>query len=68
MGGHSKGAKQPVKQSPVPTPMAVDEDVKARDRDRRRQRVMAAGRQGTILTENTATDSGKASLLGRSSS
>ena len=67
-----KGGKRikggPVTPAPVPTPVAVDEDVEARDRDRRRQRVMAAGRQGTILTENTGTDSSKASLLGRSSS
>ncbi len=64
-----KGAskpKAPAPISPVATPRQIDEDVKIKDQARRRQRVAAAGRGGTILTEGQSLASGSATLLGRS--
>ena len=63
--GKGHRAKVPPKPSPAPTPTQIDEEMKAKDRARRRQRLTAAGRQGTILTEQTT---GSATLLGRSAS
>lgn len=64
-----KGAKvkAPPLIAPTATPKEVDEAVRAKDIERRRQRIAAAGRAGTILTPNTA-ETGKATLLGRSTS
>lgn len=64
-----KGAsrpKPPTPIAPVPTPRQLDEDVKLKDQARRRQRIAAAGRGGTILTEGQSLASGSATLLGRS--
>ncbi len=64
-----KGASKPKPIAPVavaPTPRALDEEVKQKDQARRRQRIAAAGRGGTILTEGQPLASGNASLLGRS--
>ena len=64
-----KGASKPKVPAPVavvPTPRELDEDVKLKDQARRRQRVAAAGRGGTILTQGQGLASGNASLLGRS--
>ena len=64
-----KGASKPkpIPPTPVaPTPRQVDEDVKLKDQARRRQRIAAAGRGGTILTQGQALGSGNASILGRS--
>ena len=43
-------------------------DTAQRDRDKRRQRIAAAGRGGTILTQGQTLSSGNATLLGRSNS
>ncbi len=66
-----KGAsrpKIPPKPAPVPTPRELDEEVKIKDAARRRQRIAAAGRGGTILTQGQSLASGNATLLGRSTS
>ncbi len=60
-------AKPPPVPDPTPTVVEVDEGVKAKDAERRRQRIQAAGRGGTILTQ-TNQGTGSATLLGRSSS
>ena len=64
MGKGSK-PKAPPPLAPAATPRSVDEDVAQKDRDRRRQRVVAAGRAGTILTQGQPLG-GTASILGRS--
>lgn len=61
----TKKAEAPAPVSPAPTPASVDEDVQRREMDRRRQRIVAAGRQGTILTQGQPL-TGNATLLGRS--
>ncbi len=64
-----KGAskpKLPPTPAPVPTPRELDEEVKIKDAARRRQRIAAAGRGGTILTQGQSLASGSATLLGRS--
>ncbi len=64
-----KGASKPKPIPPVavaPTPRALDEEVRQKDQARRRQRIAAAGRGGTILTQGQPLASGNASLLGRS--
>lgn len=68
MGGltGSKKPKAPKPVSPAPTPQTLDEDVRRREQDRRRQRIAAAGRGGTILTEGQGLASGQSSILGRS--
>ena len=71
MGGlfsSPKKAKAPAPQAPVPTPREVDEDVRNKDMARRRQRIAAAGRAGTILTQGQSLGSGTSTLLGRSTS
>lgn len=63
-----KGGSKPKAPPPIaiaPTPRALDEEVTQRDRDRRRQRLAAAGRGGTILTQGQPL-TGQATLLGRS--
>ncbi len=62
-GGGS--VKAPPPQAATPTPQGVDPEVEQRSRDKRRQRINAAGRAGTILTD-TSQGVGTASLLGRS--
>ena len=66
-GGSGKTAKAPAASAPAATVRSIDEDVKQRDRDKRRQRIVASGRQGTILTEGQPLGQ-SATLLGRSSS
>jgi len=57
----------PAVPAPTPTPRQVDEEVKQKERDRRRQRILAAGRAGTILTQGQGlAETGKATILGRS--
>ncbi len=63
-GGSPKAPKAP---APVSTPRQLDEEVLQKDRDRRRQRIAAAGRGGTILTQGQPLTSGNATILGRSS-
>lgn len=64
-----KGASKP-KISATPAPAAtarqVDEDVRLKDAAKRRQRIAAAGRGGTILTQKQGLTTVGASLLGRS--
>ena len=60
--------KAPAPQAVAPTPRQIDEEVKFKDEARRRQRIAAAGRGGTILTQGQPLGSGNASLLGRSTS
>jgi len=62
-----KVAKPPPPAAPTPTVRQIDEDVKQRDRDRRRQRIVAAGRRGTILTQGQPLGQ-TATLLGRTTS
>ena len=64
-GGSKPKAPKPV--APVPTPTQLDEEVRTKDMDRRRQRVAAAGRQGSILTQGQSLASGSGTILGRSS-
>ena len=66
-GSSASKAKAPKSTSPAATVRSIDEDVKQKDRDRRRQRIAAAGRGGTILTEGQPLGQ-SATLLGRSSS
>ena len=61
------GAKRPIPAAPVPTAKRIDEEAAQKQADVRRQRVMAMGRAGTLLTEKTKSDTGSASLLGRTS-
>ncbi len=64
-GGGSKPKAIPP--TPVaPTPRELDEEVRQKDQAKRRQRIAAAGRGGTILTQGQPLASGNASLLGRS--
>ncbi len=66
-----KGAskpKAPKPLAPVATPVQIDEEVRQKDRDKRRQRLLAAGRQGTILAGGLAREGGNATILGRSTS
>ena len=65
-GGGTKTAAPPKPVSPAPTPEQLDQDVKRRDLDRRRQRIAAAGRQGTILTQGQPL-AGTSTILGRTS-
>ena len=51
--------------TPAPRPGSVGTETTQKDRDKRRQRVMAAGRQGTILTQGLPL-TGNSTLLGRS--
>ena len=65
-----KGAskpKAPKPLAPVATPQQVDEEAQQRDRDKRRQRISAAGRAGTILTQGQNLGQ-NATILGRSTS
>ena len=67
--GGKKGGKMPKPAPPpAPTPMPgkIDEKARQKDQDKRRQRIVAAGRQGTILTEGQTLSSGSSSILGRS--
>ena len=64
--GGSKPKPPPVP-APVPTPRELDEEVKQKDSARRRQRIAAAGRGGTILTQGQPL-TGNATILGRSTS
>ena len=69
MGGmfsKPKTPKAPAPVAPAPRPAELDDDVRQREQDRRRQRISAAGRQGTILTEGQTLSSGKSTILGRS--
>ena len=72
--GGSKKAKvpdpiaPPPTPPPAPTPVELSSDVAQKDRDRRRQKIAAAGRGGTILTQGQTLSSGNATLLGRSNS
>ena len=60
-------APEPIK--PVaPAARPEELDTAQRDRDKRRQRIAAAGRGGTILTNGQSLSSGSATLLGRSNS
>jgi len=63
-----KGSKPraPVPVAPVPTPKKLDEEVAQRDADKRRQRIMVAGRGGTVLTQGQPLTTANATLLGRS--
>lgn len=62
-------AKAPPIPDPTPTVRMVDEEIKQRDQDRRRQRISAAGRAGTILTQGAPLAGNQsASLLGKSTS
>jgi len=62
-------AKAPPIPDPTPTVREVDEDVKQKDQARRRQRIAAAGRGGTILTQGAPlAGTQSASLLGRATS
>jgi len=61
-----------VKPSPTPTPIQraptpskQQTEYEQKNADARRQRIIANGRQGTLLTETVNTASGKASKLGR---
>ena len=73
-GGSDKKAKVPAPIAPPPTPppaprpQELDSDIAQKDRDKRRQRIAAAGRGGTILTQGQTLSSGNATLLGRSNS
>ena len=58
-------AKAPPPVAVAPTPRELDEDVRLKDQARRRQRISAAGRGGTILTQGQSLSSGNATLLGR---
>lgn len=61
------GPKAPKALAPVATVRQLDEEVKQKDRDRRKQRIAAAGRAGSILTQGQGlADTGKATILGRS--
>ena len=53
---------------PAPTPIPVEPsgEGEQKARDKRRQRIVSAGRQGTILTAGQSLSSGSATLLGRS--
>ncbi len=65
------GGKRPVIPAPpppAPTPTDIDEDVRQKDIERRRQKLRRTGRAGTILTEQTFSEGGQATLLGRSTS
>ena len=66
MGKGGSKPKAPKPTAPVPTPRELDEEVKIKDAARRRQRIAAAGRGGTILTQGQSLASGSATLLGRS--
>ena len=63
-GGSKPKAAKPA--SPIPQPVALDDQVQQKDRDRRRAKIAAAGRGGTILTQGQTLASGNATLLGRS--
>lgn len=63
--GSSKTAASPTQISPTPTPMEATGEDAQKARDRRRQRIVAAGRGGTILTQGQPL-TGQASILGRS--
>jgi hypothetical protein len=64
-GGGSVKAPKP--QAATPTPQGVDPEVEQKAKDKRRQRINAAGRAGTILTDTSqGLQSGTATLLGRS--
>ena len=65
-GGKGKVPKPPPPPAPAPMPGQIDEKARQKDQDRRRQRIVAAGRQGTILTEGQTLSSGSSSILGRS--
>ena len=62
--GKPKTVKPPAPVAPAATPVQIDEDVKRKDQDRRRQRISAAGRGGTILTQGQSLSSG-GTILGR---
>lgn len=64
-----KKTRIPPRPVPSPTPEPLDEEAIRKDRERRRQRMNAAGRAGTILTEGGLGGSqavGKQTLLGGS--
>ena len=62
-------APEPIKAvDPRPLPEELNADAAQRDRDKRKQRIAAAGRGGTILTQGQTLSSGNATLLGRSNS
>jgi len=63
----AKSPKTPPAPAPTPTPRGVDDEVEQKARDKRRQRIQAAGRAGTILTDTSqGLGSQSATLLGRS--
>ena len=66
MGKGGSKVKAPAPISPTPTPRQLDEEVKLKDDAKRRQRIAAAGRSGTILTQGQSLSSGNATILGRS--
>lgn len=67
MGGGGRSVKAPPPTAPAPTPRQIDEEILQRERDRRRQRIVAAGRRGTILTmgQPLGQTQNMPSLLGR---
>ena len=62
-----KRARIPPPPPPAPTPEQIDIEAKQKEKDRRRQRIMRAGRKGTILTEELTLgkpEIGRQTLLG----
>ena len=68
MGKGASKPKPPALIAPVATPVQIDEEARQKDRDKRRQRILAAGRQGTILAGGQSRAEGNATILGRSTS
>ena len=75
--GGGKKAKVPEPIAPIPEkaaaprPEELNSDIAQKDRDKRRQKIAAAGRGGSILTQGQTLASGSApsgnsTLLGRS--
>jgi len=64
-GGKGGSVKAPEPVAAAATPTEIDENVRRKNMDKRRQRIMAAGRSGTILNQGESL-AGNATLLGRS--
>ena len=62
-GGRSRPPPPP---PPVPQHVSLDPEVQQKLRDKRRQRLIASGRESTILTQSASLNQNE-SLLGRSS-
>lgn len=60
-GGKVVRAAIPTKPDPKPTPVTLDAETLEKERAKRMQRLRAAGRGGTILTEGLG---GEGTLLG----